>query len=607
MTVVSALCLMCRKCPSVTTKTFNQGKLRIAFTKFSESMANDTAQDTKPQGSYVRLVGFLLSIPCISLLNLATSPMVLSSNGMSLSILAIAFAVPMILLALLSLFNGESARRIVTVALAPTAFLLISQGHLNTLAVSLLIVAILAREANARRFDRTLLAISSVLTLTVTSILIAMAGDIAAQITSVLSFAPAILAGLVYVGSDRSAHGVSEAAYSPSAFEISSLMAQETGVVVLALDRSARVSAVSPNAFDVLQRKQSELTETGLLDCVHLADKVILLSEVDAVSNGRTRGRFKIRMHVLTPLKGAGKKWADLSCTALNVAGEIMLIIEPVKQPVSKPDEREGQIGMSTLAIVSHELRTPLNAILGFSDLLSKGLAGAIANEAQREYIGLINQSGHHLLELVTSILDLSKLENGTYELEADEFLPDEAAAFAISLLGVQARDKHVGLNYLPLCGLDTFYGDKRVIQQIIINLLSNAVKFTPKHGHIGLRVALDDERLMITVEDTGIGMSKDELAKVGTPFYQASSNHTRLHEGAGLGLSLVRQLAVLHGGALEISSEPGKGTRVRVALAILGRQATVVAYPQQKYSDESVRLIQIDEERNYGQHRKTA
>ncbi len=159
----------------------------------------------------------------------------------------------------------------------------------------------------------------------------------------------------------------------------------------------------------------------------------------------------------------------------------------------------------------------------------------------------------------------------------------------------------------MPLCGLDDFRGDKRVCQQILLNLLSNAVKFTPDNGRIFLRVELENGRLIISVEDTGVGMSQDELSKAGTPFYQASGNHNRLHEGAGLGLSLVRHMAALHGGAMEISSEQGKGTKVRVVLSAVGRSEKVVSYLKLKEADESVRVIQIDEERDHGPQRKKA
>ncbi|MGL4487953.1 MAG: sensor histidine kinase [Rhizobiaceae bacterium] len=591
----------------VTDQTTVSDRLKTALIGFCSSWACDSARTENARAQDVRLTGFLLAIPFASLLNMATAPASLSTSAAAVSMAALSVAVPLVLTACLAKFNNDAMRRFISVALAPLALISMTQGHLNVVAVTVLILAILTFEAANKRFAKTHLGIGSVVALSLASVLLALSDTAATQIAALFSFGPAALAGLAYMVSGNETKIPTKDVTGPSAFEIATQVSAGTGVVLVHLDRTAQVTEFSPNAYDVFQLDKNDFAGSGFLDRVHIADKVVLLSQLDAVANGQASERFTIRLQSLSQTPGKSKVWIDLACSAIALGDQLVLKVEALAQPAANVAEQSNGAALSALTIVSHELRTPLNAIIGFTDLMGKGLAGEIANERQREYLDIINKSGVHLLELVNGILDLSKLGNGTYELEPEEFLPDETTAFAISMLATQAREKQLGLDYFPLCGLEGFSGDKRVSQQIIINLLSNAVKFTPNHGHISLRVHLDDHRLVIEVEDTGRGMSKDELSKVGTPFFQASGSHGRLHEGAGLGLSLVRQMAVLHGGAMEIHSEPGKGTKVRVALASLRAKENVVSYLNQKDADESVRTIQLNEDSNHGPSRKTA
>jgi two-component system, cell cycle sensor histidine kinase DivJ len=577
------------------------------FARLSAAKAGDGVHGTEPSAQDLRLTAFLLAVPLMTLINIATSPATLALSAATISQIALACAFPLVALALLSLFEGEKTHQLITVALAPFALLLITFGHLNVFAVAIMLLAIMASEAFNQRFERTQLAAGSLVTLVIASVMIGTSSDALAQMTAFIGFVPIALAGMAYMHSLQVSPPVKRDDTNGSPSDIAAFFAAEIGVVALEIDRNACVQTVSPNSYDLLQLGNAELIEMAFLERVHIADKVILLSELDAVRNGKARGRFEIRIQSGASTSDNAAMWLDISCAANNTPDGIVMLIDTPAKNSSAYQPVNSTSSASSLTIVSHELRTPLNAIIGFSDLMAKGLAGEIANERQREYIELINQSGQHLLSLVNSILDLSKLENGTYELEAKEFLPEESAQFAIQLLAMQAQEKRIGLNYLPLCGLDGFWGDKRVCQQIMINLLSNAVKFTPQNGHIHFKVELESGRLVINVEDTGVGMSQEELSKAGTPFYQASGSYHRLHEGAGLGLSLVRQMAVLHGGAMEITSEQGKGTKVRVALASQSNHEKVVPYVKHKEADESVRVIKIDEERIYDPLRKTA
>ncbi len=580
-------------------------KLSKALDQFCASWPNWNDCNAQAQSTNRRLIGYLASIPFLSLANVATNPVSLTINTQTFSLVALAVAIPATAIAWFSKHHGESARKWMTVALAPSAFLLITQSHMNTIGVALLILGILAHEAMKQHFERFALAIAAIVTLTVASISIAANLELAKQATALIGLMPALGAGIAYIIFEDKVQTPLPTS-NTSAFELASQLAQETGAVVFEIDQKARVTAHSNNSYQLLALDNADLRDGAFLERVHIADKVILLSHADAAAHDIPSGQFKIRVKRNADMPNANS-WVSVSCKVIKNANSLLLIMSVIEQPKAVQMDNGGGVSKSALTIVSHELRTPLNAIIGFSDLMVKGLAGDIANERQREYIGLINQSGQHLLELVNSILDISKLENGTFELTPTEFLPQQAAEFAISMLAMQAHNKHIGLSYLPMCGLDEFCGDKRVTQQIIINLLSNAVKFTPQNGHIDLNVEMDGNRLMVTVADTGLGMSKDELSKVGTPFYQANSNHSRQQEGAGLGLSLVRQLANRHGGAMEIRSELGKGTTVRVALAPLNKKETVVSYLKRIETDESVRFIQLDEESDHGPLRKTA
>jgi two-component system, cell cycle sensor histidine kinase DivJ len=350
-------------------------------------------------------------------------------------------------------------------------------------------------------------------------------------------------------------------------FETASTVAQETNAMALILDRTAYVHELSPNAFNVLQLKQYEVKQTAFLNRVHVSDKVILLSHLDDVANGKPSSKMNIRLAHGGSYNNKEHSFKNLSCSLFALGDKIMMILKVVEPVIPDKIVQPTGIGKSAFSMVSHELRTPLNAIIGFSDLMKKGLAGEIANDKQRQYISFIHQSGEQLLELISSILDLSKLENGTFELEVTEFLPQQTIENVTSILASNAHNKEIKLNYLPLCGLEEFCGDHRVVQQIITNLLSNAVKFTKQGGKIDLSVNIDGDKLIIQVTDSGIGMTKEELIQVSQPFYQASKGHNRSQEGAGLGLALVRRLALLHGGGVEITSEKNVGTSVRVVV----------------------------------------
>lgn len=221
------------------------------------------------------------------------------------------------------------------------------------------------------------------------------------------------------------------------------------------------------------------------------------------------------------------------------------------------------------LANMSHELRTPLNAILGFSEVIASGTTRG-ANGAQKapEYARDIHESARHLLAIINDILDLSKIETGTFELHEEGFAVNEAAAACLRLIRERADARQIAV-VERLCpeGLELF-GDCRKIKQVLINLLANAVKFTPHGGTVTLETArAADGGLLIRIADSGIGMAAADIPTAMAPFRQVDSKLNRAYEGTGLGLPLAKALIDLHGGTLELSSVPGEGTTVVLRL----------------------------------------
>jgi cell cycle sensor histidine kinase DivJ len=218
---------------------------------------------------------------------------------------------------------------------------------------------------------------------------------------------------------------------------------------------------------------------------------------------------------------------------------------------------------------MSHELRTPLNAIIGFSEMLTKEGSLMIGPDRRYEYAHLIHESGHHLLSVVNGILDMSKIETGNFEITLEPFAPGQVIDDCCSLLRFKARESGIGLVVRLPGNLPEVVADKRSLSQIMLNLLSNAIKFTDRGGKITVSARAEGAAIMVTVEDTGVGIGAEDLPRVGDPFFQARSSYDRRHDGTGLGISIVKGLLELHGGEIQIASRLGEGTRVAVRLPL--------------------------------------
>ena len=212
------------------------------------------------------------------------------------------------------------------------------------------------------------------------------------------------------------------------------------------------------------------------------------------------------------------------------------------------------------LANMSHELRTPLNAVIGFSDVLKERMFGDL-NAKQLEYVRDIHSSGQHLLSLINDILDLSKVEAGAMSLDLQEFDVAAAVGNCCTLIRERAQRQRLHFECTVDPGVGKWLADERKFKQVLLNLLSNAVKFTPAGGRVELRAKAEDDWLVVSVRDTGIGISAADRAEIFKGFHQVRASGAAKHEGTGLGLALSRRLVELHAGTLTLESEPGRGS----------------------------------------------
>ena len=217
------------------------------------------------------------------------------------------------------------------------------------------------------------------------------------------------------------------------------------------------------------------------------------------------------------------------------------------------------------LANMSHELRTPLNAIIGFAEVIQKEMLGPLGNARYAEYVDDIHSSGQHLLSLINNILDMSKIESGSWRIQPEMTDPVEIMEASLRTFRERAEGRGVFMSMAVDARLFEGFVDRQALRQILLNLISNAVKFTPAGGRIEVGAApLDDGAFRLWVKDTGIGIAPEHIPVVLAPFGQVENDLTRQYEGTGLGLPLVKSLVEMHDGRFEIDSVPGEGTTIR-------------------------------------------
>jgi cell cycle sensor histidine kinase DivJ len=357
--------------------------------------------------------------------------------------------------------------------------------------------------------------------------------------------------------------------------------------VVLRLAANGDVQTVSAQSRRIFALAPELLLGSAFFDRVHVADRIGYLSALADLREGAAFRRADLRLRL--PQLDADRQSDNyrLFSAELVNAGDgrdlVMLVREndevgALREAVAAATENVDSMATAKnrfLATVSHELRTPLNAILGFSDMLLHEMFGPFPDPRQKEYVGLINESGNHLLSVVNSILDVSKIESGAYPIYPEPFQFGDAVDMCRSMMAHQAAAKSIALRVAVAAGAGEVRADRRAVRQILINLVSNAVKFTGEGGTVVIGAQRAGSRLRFWVSDNGIGISEDDLKRLGQPFMQVHNDYTRHFEGTGLGLSLVKGLVALHDGAMTIESAPGEGTTVTVTLPVAGPRSS--------------------------------
>ncbi|MCL2713794.1 MAG: PAS domain-containing sensor histidine kinase [Alphaproteobacteria bacterium] len=361
------------------------------------------------------------------------------------------------------------------------------------------------------------------------------------------------------------------------------LLARNMSDVISRHGGNGAVLFISPVAEDLLGTEVSTLLGHGLFERVHVADRPVYLTALSDAACGRQRCvRFRARRDSLS---GGRFIWIEMRCNPLAAAGEgaddrqVVAVLRDISARKVEEDalseaHSAAEAAQATrtrfLAAMSHELRTPLNAIIGFSEMLVQEQTLQLEPARRQEYAGLIADSGRHLLSVVNGILDMARLEAGSFEIVPEPFSPRGALVQCCNLLALKAREGDIDLVTDAPRDLPMVNADARAFKQIVLNLISNAIKFTGRGGQVAVVAEATDVELVVRIRDTGVGIAPDDLKRIGAPFFQVGNVYQRRHEGTGLGLSIVKSLVALHHGELNVSSEVGAGTTVTVKLPLV-------------------------------------
>ena len=354
---------------------------------------------------------------------------------------------------------------------------------------------------------------------------------------------------------------------------IETVLAGQPGLTLVLDDAGAALAAygAAPAALPI-----DPLFEDGLVAAVHAPDRPAVQAALAKARTGaeaqvRFAPRLALDRRILLVLRRLGPSTGTDQpprLIALALDATLQHAREEGLETARAEAEAQNAGKSRFLANMSHELRTPLNAVLGFSDIMRQRLFGPVP-ERYADYAQSIHEAGGHLLDLINDVLDVSRIEAARYDLSLERFDVREVVSAALALVRVQADDKGVELAAILPPEPLTVAADRRALKQIALNLLSNAVKFTPTGGSVTVRAEALGSDLELTVADTGVGVAPEDLARLGRPFEQAGGAEQRA-QGTGLGLSLVRALAQLHQGAMNIDSTLGEGTAVTVRLPVV-------------------------------------
>ena len=326
--------------------------------------------------------------------------------------------------------------------------------------------------------------------------------------------------------------------------------------------------AFDPERFKKLRGRLRRLTDDAMRTRMNL-----LIRSVDALCHAGYRALLTSNMH----LESITESYEDLQ-RAHEKLEQKNQTLEATNQKLLELDELKSNF----LATVSHELRTPLTSVIGYSEMLLENLAGPL-NDEQREYVSTIMERGESLLQLISGILDISKIERGGHDITREPVEAETLIENALSSVRPQARKGDVLLvvriePHLPVAHLDRYK-----VRQALINLLGNAVKFTSAGGTVTVRARMDNldgrRAVRFIVKDTGIGIPNDQLSDIWTAFHQVDNTSTREYGGTGLGLSIVKSFVEAHGGEVAVESVVGEGSVFSFVLPMEAEAATPAPY----------------------------